>query len=518
MERTRVLIADDDKAHLETVFDIVNAQDPLTPEGKIWTGKGRLVEEDASDRSAREFPLRVDGNIEILCAHRYEEVRSLIEEHGDIDICITDIQFSGERADGPSILSVCGVGPQNGILYTSQPREHQVYEGRGIYIEDKKEYHSTDKNRFRIIRYGTEDFEYIINRFLMDSEYLLAENRIQSSHLSSQAKASWRTFKRELNKLLSGGSPDRGDLRSCRTALTLEGGLEETRFGSVQFKHLFPFRDAFLNRRLNEVEAILDDDADEAYPSWSRIKNKTKVCIREIDQIIKKRESVDSEESEGESEEEPREVYLDLNSKTGRALKVKTNYDNEYFLSDISNMGIFLLLAVKIRDSKNIPVNGPVSRNYKRWSPPLVLSGILMDEIRNARGKYTRIVRKRFKYKSFEKKDLEGEGPKEINKSRIKASDILDKSFQHEEESWIDGENLVENYQISIMSPSEGSNHVRNVRKSAPEGVPDSVADILEVDNDYELSPEIEKFRIYPKWIEEGEEEVLRENISDMLS
>lgn len=402
MERMRVLIADDDKAHLEKVFKIVNAQDPLTPEEKVWTGEGRLVGEALSNRSAKEFPHRLEGNIEILCAQSYEGALSLIEEHGDVDICLSDIQFSGEKVDGPSVLNECGVSSKNGILYTGQSEKQQIYEGSDTYIENRKDYPGAGSRRFRVVRFArTKDFEDIICRFLMESEYLLAKDRIEDrtpdTGLSSEAKASWRNFENQLNSLLSGDRPDRGDLQNCDAALTLEGGLEETRFGGIQFKHLFPFRDAFLNRRLSEVDAILNG---EAYPSWSRVKNKTKVLAEEIHRLILDKEDPAQEEKvrmkkEDSAQDEKvrvKAVHLNLKAPTNEALKVVTNVGKKT-LSDIGDRGIFLLLAIKIRDSENIPVNGPVTTTYKRWSPPLVVSSLLINHFRGGSGHFTTLER-----------------------------------------------------------------------------------------------------------------------------
>jgi CheY-like chemotaxis protein len=520
MERMRVLIADDDKAHLEKVFEIVNAKDPLPPEGKVWTGEGRLVDEVLSNRSAREFPLRLEGNIEILCAQSYEGALSLNEEHGDVDICLSDIQLSDDEVDGPSILIECGVSPTNGILYTGQSEKQQNYEDSEAYIEGKKDYPGATPGRFRVVRFElTKDFEDVIYRFLMDSEYLLAEDRIPDTGLSSEAKASWRSFEKELNSLFSGDRPYHGDWQKCDTALNSEGGLEMTRFGGIQFKHLFPFRDAFLKRRLSEVEAIVEGRADGAYPSWSRVKNKMKVRAEEISRLIN--EGDPGDDGGPGDKEKPKKVKLDLNSPTEEALSVKTNKGSEYNLSNIRNMGIFLILAIKLRDSDNVPVDGPVTTNYKKWSPPLLLSAVLMDEIRNAKRGYASIERYRFKYKSVEKEEIYDEGWSKIKKRKIEAEDILGNEYSKKEDAWKKGTDLVKKYMIQISSPSNGANHKGNVKDSAPEGVPDRFADIISADVDYEMSEEIEELNVKPNWIErkkESNKKNLYEELEDILS
>lgn len=387
MERMKVLIADDDAEHLEQVFEIVNSKDPLIQKNKVTTGEGRLVEEALPDRSAQEFPLRLKGSIEILCAGSYNEAIQLIEEHGDVDICLSDIQFSGESADGPSILNVCGVSPDTGILYTAQPEKQEIYKGISTYVENENEYKRADKNQFIVVRYNkntkdknpTEDFENIIYRFLLDSERLLAKSRIRDTSLSGGTETAWKNFEEKLDNLLSRDRPNRKDFQNCKTALTLKGGLEETNFGGIQFKHLFPFHNAFLNRRLKEVSKIIDNGPDEERPSWGHVKNKINKLKHGIKTTLYERDEYQTGKNPTENEMhddyststgkiEPRGIDINLNREPDEdkpVVRVTTNKDFSYESTGIRNSGLFFLLSVVISDFESFPIDECIDTSYE---------------------------------------------------------------------------------------------------------------------------------------------------------
>ena len=203
MERIKVLIADDDAAHLQKVFETVNSWDPLVPKSKedeVITGRGRrlVVGGIGGSSSSEEFPLRLEGKIEILCTKTYEGALHLINEHGDIDICISDVQFNNADVDGPSILNACGISPEHGILYTSQPSVQKIYKENSTYIEDENDYDTADDRMYKILRYNTEHFEKLIYRLLVSSEHSFAKSKVGNNTLSDIAIHSWEMFEDNL--------------------------------------------------------------------------------------------------------------------------------------------------------------------------------------------------------------------------------------------------------------------------------------------------------------------------------
>lgn len=496
MERMKVLIADDDEAHLEQVFKTVNAWDPLTSEGKIWTGEGQLVEQvaeqDISDRSVEEFPLQLRGNIEILCAKSYEGALHLIKKHGDVDVCISDVQFSGENADGPSILSVCGVKPENGILYTAQSKKKKIYRGSNTYIRDKRGYEIAEKGRFRVVRYGIDDFEDIIYSFLMDSEHLLAKNRIQDTGLSNEAKASWRSFEKELNNLLSGDSPDRSDLKSCETALYLEGGLEETTFGDTQFKHLFPLRKAFLSRQLIRTEEVLDGRADETYPSWDHIKNKTKVRIQEISHLILDQNDTSDAPGAVPKNINPKEIEVNLQEEP--TVYVGTSKKNiNYESSDLRNSGLFLLLSVIISDRNIFPIEDRIDTEYKRKKlVSIFLSSLLVNKFRAPSRKPGYLIYEQTIDRPSGTKNKRVDR-KEINKTYV--ANCLKEEEMHHKEIEEDLE-----YECEIISlPQNSYNHKNHLMTDL--GIDGGIEILESEDKKWKLSEEISSVDITPSWI-----------------
>lgn len=498
MEKLSILIADDDSDHLETVFDTVNIYDPILP-NDTFSDDSYIVK---GHFSAGNLPFSLSGHAEVQCVSSINSANKLFKNNESFDICITDINFSSGDADGPSIATACGASQENKLLYTSREEVEPIYEERGNWITSMEEFTSVRKENTKVIKYFSQDRDEIVHTFLMNAELRISEKKINSAPQSRSAESSWKKFRKSLDALLSEDGPRHDKLKECEERLTSD--LRDAVIAGTRFRHLFPFRYSFLVRRLMEARRILDGDADQTYPSWREVKLGIGKKSDQIDNLILSTENSHttrqrSDEKEASGKLTPKKITLDLTSDDSASVLVETKNGSNFELDEITNAGVFLLLAVKLRNGDENQIDGPVRREYDNWSPPLIASSLLLNKFQSLRrGAYSKFL----KLVAYEKEFGIGKDiykAKQITQDSIKSENIF-KSIFDEERSWEEikseeGEKRFTRKQIGtydeskgLVSPDKGSNHKDNVTS----GTPKKIRPVIDIQGKY----------IFPEYVE----------------
>ena len=530
MDKISLLIADDEVEHLETIFEIVNSYDPLLPDD-IFSEDSYVVEGGVSNR---DYPCQLSGHADIQCVSSLNSAEKLFKNNIYFDVCITDINFSGEDADGHSIAGPCGASQNNKLLYTAREEVQTIYNEGENLVTTMEVFTRLSSEENIAVKYSSEERDDIIYKFLMEAEYRIADKKISSTPRSHDAKSAWKGFRRSLDALLSENEPKPSPRVECEKRLSRH--LRDTNMSGSTFRHLFPFRYAFLMRRLTEAKRILDGDADETYPSWSTIKfemdskasqigslildDKRLADVAKGDEVEQRRvkdgpETLpDSGGSTSKSEnKKPRELRVKLRPQPHDSKVQVTTYEGEtYSSTNMKNSGLFLLVAVMISESSDIPFDEPVSTTYyNKNSMPLFLSSLLIDKFNNPsiKSKYTRYQKTFYRPRdtSVDTKSREEIDVKYLKKA-IKEGELGEKEGSHSQKTEYEILSLPENAYIH--------------RSSVKQELEEEFEILYHNSQNYYISDDVQEIKINPEWIEdnkgEGIDEKWAEEVAEKLT